>query len=236
MLLADMTYIEVERYLENNNGIIIPIGTCEQHGAHLPLNNDILGVEYFAKVMSEKTGLLVAPTVNYGVNLPCDKSMFGTTSINAEILSGIILSITDWWRSQGFRRFFILTFHGDPFHIKALSNLSNDIFLIEPWEIEYGDVLEKQATMKHACEAETSVALYLYPGKVRMNLIKEHDIPYEVFEDYLFHRNEGKPDNYVGNLGFPSSATADKGEILVKRMIEKMMSDYIALETESSKK
>jgi len=69
MLLADMTYIEVERYLENNNGIIIPIGTCEQHGAHLPLNNDILGVEYFAKVMSEKTGLLVAPTVNYGVNL-----------------------------------------------------------------------------------------------------------------------------------------------------------------------
>ena len=231
MLLADMTYDDVESYLNSNNGLIIPVGTCEQHGSHLPLNNDILCVEYFARVLAEKTRLLIAPTINYGVNLPCDRVMFGTTSINAEILRSMILSITDWWRSQGFGQFVLLTFHGDPFHINALSNLSNDTFLIEPWEIEYRDILERQETMKHACEAETSVALYLYPEKVKMSLVKEYDIHYEVFEDYLYHRKNDKPDGYVGNLGFPSAATISKGEILVKRMIEKMMSDYVALNT-----
>ncbi|MDL2220457.1 creatininase family protein [Eubacteriales bacterium OttesenSCG-928-N14] len=229
MKMADMTFNEVKDYLQSNDTLIIPVGTCEQHGYHLPLNNDILCVEFFADILSQRTGDLIAPTINYGINLPCDKLFSGTTSITSETLQNTILSITDWWRSQGFQHFIVLTFHGDPFHIKALSHIGKDIFLIEPYEIEYSDVLERQSTMRHACEAETSIALYLHPEKVKMSLIREYDVPFDIFEDYLYHRMESPLENYAGNLGFPSAATAQKGEILVSRMIDKMLADYANL-------
>lgn len=56
MKISDMTFDEVKEYLKSNNTPIVPIGTCEQHGCHLPLNNDILITEYFADLLSEKTG------------------------------------------------------------------------------------------------------------------------------------------------------------------------------------
>lgn len=225
MKLAEMTWIEVKEYLLNKNCLIIPVGTCEQHGYHLPLNHDILCVEYFATLLSNNTGILVAPTINYGINLPCDISFCGTTSITYEILHNTIQTITDWWRSQGFNKFILLTFHGDPFHIKAMSDLSDDTLLIELYEIEYEDILEKQITMKHACEAETSVALYLHPDKVREKVICNQDIPFELFNEYLFHEKTTKPENYIGSLGYPSYASKEKGVKIVTRMVDKMISE-----------
>jgi len=73
MLMVDMTWNEVEKHIsEVNDNLIIPVGTCEQHGYHLPLGNDTFIVEYMASVLSERTNALVAPTINYGVNLPSD--------------------------------------------------------------------------------------------------------------------------------------------------------------------
>lgn len=80
--------------------------------------------------------------------------------------------------------------------------------------------------MRHACEAETSVALYLYPEKVRINAMKEKDIVFVDFREYLFHEKSDSPDGYIGCLGYPKSATADKGKIIVERMIEKAKSEY----------
>lgn len=226
MRLADKTYEEVREYLKINRNLIIPVGTCEQHGPHLPLDNDILCAKYLAEELSKATGCLVAPTINYGVNLPCDKSFAGTTSISKETLRRLVTEIIDWWQSQGFEQFFILGFHGDPFHIEALSDISENVHLIEPYEIDYTDILDKQATMRHACEAETSVALYLYPEKVRINAMKEKDIVFVDFREYLFHEKSDSPDGYIGCLGYPKSATADKGKIIVERMIEKAKSEY----------
>ncbi|WP_369124593.1 creatininase family protein [Lachnoclostridium sp.] len=61
----------------------------------MPLNNDILCAEYFAEELSEATGCLVAPTINYGVNLPCDISFTGTTSISKDTLKKIITEIIE---------------------------------------------------------------------------------------------------------------------------------------------
>lgn len=47
-------------------------------------------------------------------------------------------------------------------------------------------ILEKQSSVWHACEAETSVALALYPEKVKMESVREHDIPFAEFRKYLF--------------------------------------------------
>ncbi|MDU6265373.1 MAG: creatininase family protein [Anaerocolumna aminovalerica] len=226
MKLLDCTYTEVKELLKENKNLIIPAGTCEQHGPHLPLNNDILCAEYFAEELSKATGCLVAPTINYGVNLPCDRSFTGTTSISKDTLRRMIIEIIDWWRHQGFLKFFIITFHGDPFHIYALSDISDDIYIIEPYEIDYSGILEKQTTMRHSCEAETSVSLYLYPEKVRTSLIEEQDIVFEDFREYLFHEKCEKPDGYIGCLVYPKSATKEKGKILVEKMIERTIKEY----------
>ena len=224
--MIDMTWKEVEKYIsEVNDNLIIPVGTCEQHGYHLPLGNDIFIVEYMANVLSEKTNALVAPTLNYGVNLPCDVHLAGTTSIKPETLKEIIVSITDWWRQQGFKHFLLLTFHGDPFHIQAMENISDDIKLYETYEIEYSDILEKQSAFRHACEAETSIALFLYPEKVKMESVREHDILFDDFKKYLFHEETDLPEGYVGNLGYPSLATKDKGSKIINRMIDRMTNE-----------
>lgn len=226
MRLADMTWEEAREYCLENKNLIIPVGTCEQHGGHLPLGNDVLVAEWLADALSRQTGALVAPTVSYGVNLPLDQTMTGTAGVTPELLRGALAAMIQWWRGQGFQCFFLLTFHGDPFHLEALGGVAADAVLLEPFEIPYGDVLEKQSTMRHACEGETSIALYLYPEKVRMDCIREHDVPYPQFEPYLYHRREGQPQGYVGSLGFPSAATAEKGRLLVERMMEKALAEY----------
>ncbi|ABX43588.1 creatininase family protein [Lachnoclostridium phytofermentans] len=226
MKLSDRTYKEVKDYLYTNKNLIIPVGTCEQHGPHLPLNNDTLCAEYFAEELSNATGCLVAPTINYGVNLPCDISFTGTTTISKDTLKNIITEIVDWWKKQGFENFFIITFHGDPFHIDTLCNISENVYLIEAYEIDYTGILDKQSTMRHACEAETSVALWLYPEKVRTMLMEESDIVFDDFREYLFHENCEKPDGYIGCLGYPKSASAEKGKILVEKMKDWVISEY----------
>lgn len=221
MLLANLTFKECENYIQKLNPyLIIPLGTCEQHGYHLPLNFDIIVAEYMAEYLSSETQILVAPTINYGVNLPCDKKMTGTTSLSKQTFKEILLSITGWWRVQGFTSFVFISYHGDPYHLEAVNELGKDSRLIEPSEIDYTDILEMQSTIRHACEAETSVALYLWPELVRKNEIREYDIAFDNFKEYLFHKNDKQPPNYVGCLGFPSYATEKKGGIIVQRMKE----------------
>lgn len=223
MFLGDMSWDEVKNYIERiNNNLVLSVGTCEQHGYHLPINNDILVSDYFAQLLSKQTGALLAPTINYGVNLPCDKSLSGTASITKDILRDTIVSLADWWHFQGIKNIVIITYHGDPFHLEAMQSISPNIILCDISDIEYSDILEKQTTIRHSCEAETSVALYLYPEKVKMDKIKEHDIEYEQFKKYLFHENAETPEGYVGCLGYPSAATAQKGKKIVERMIDYM--------------
>lgn len=227
-LLADFTYAELREYLTVNDGLILPVGTTEQHGCHLPLNNDILVAEYLASRLAKETGMAVAPSIHYGVNLPLDAGLTGTAGIAADTLRHMVSAVTDCWRNQGFKRFYLVNYHGDPFHLRALTSIADDVFLLEPYEIDYSDILEAQTTIRHACEAETSVALYLYPERVRTGKIFEHDIAYAQFAPYLFHKSNTPPAGYTGALGVPSKATADKGRAIVQRMYEALIAQYAA--------
>ena len=212
MKLEDMTWCEVLNYLEKNDTLIIPVGTCEQHGHHLPLNTDILVCEYFADYLSKEAGLLVAPVLNYGVNLICDKYYCGTANISENTLITMIREIIDWWNEQGFKKYILLSYHGEPLHIKALHNISKNCHALELYDIDYSGILEQQEMVKHACEAETSLMMYLFPDKVREEEIIDCDIDDEKFNEYVrggvsFDRNV-----FPGCVGFPSKATLEKGK------------------------
>ena len=226
MYLSELTYKEAREYIKTNAMLIIPVGTLEQHGPHLPLNADVLQAEYFAKILSEKTGCLIAPTLHYGVNLPLDKGFAGTTGISPETLCKMIKELTDWWKAQGFTHFFLVNSHGDPFHEKALEGAGENVYVLKPYEVEYGDILERQETVRHACEGESSEILYLYPEAVRQSQIEDRDIPFPEFKDYLYHEKETPPEHYNGSLGYPSYASAEKGKRIVERGIEAMLEQF----------
>lgn len=230
MKLQDCTLGQVQDYLkEGPGGLIIPIGTCEQHGYHLPLGADTLVAERLAEACSARTGLLIAPTLSYGVNLPLDRTMAGTASLTQELLHGQLEALLSWWRSQGFQFFILLTCHGDPFHLMALDGLGADTLYVEPeGDLELGGVLDTQVCIRHACEGETSLALYLFPERVRLSWARTHDIPYKDFRPYLFHEASGQPEGYVGSLGHPEAATAQKGQIIWTRMVERLLAQYQA--------
>lgn len=116
--------------------------------------------------------------------------------------------------------------HGDPFHEEALERAGEDIYVLKPYEVEYGDILEKQETVRHACEGESSEILYLHPDRVRRDRIGDRDIPFSEFKSYLYHEKETPPENYNGSLGFPSFASAEKGKRIVERGVQAMMEQY----------
>jgi len=226
MYLSDLTYKEAQEYIKTNAMLIIPVGTLEQHGPHLPLNSDVLQAEYFAWILSERTGILIAPTVHYGVNLPLDKGFTGTAGISRETLCTMLRELIGWWRAQGFTHFFLVNNHGDPFHEQALADVGDGVYALKPYEIDYSGILEKQETVRHACEGESSELLFLYPEKVRKERIKDRDIAYPQFKSYLYHEKDTPPENYNGSLGFPSCATAEKGRRIIERGIQAMMEQF----------
>lgn len=96
MRLDKLTWLEVKQYLKHNKSMIIPAGTCEQHSKHLPLNTDTLITECVSDFLSEETGIVIAPTINYGINLPCDRYYSGTNSLTEPILQKLLSSIIEW--------------------------------------------------------------------------------------------------------------------------------------------
>jgi creatinine amidohydrolase len=221
MFLADLTWEEVSFYLRKNDSLIIPVGMCEQHSKHLPLNTDTIVAEYISKYLSQKTGILIAPTYNYGVGLPCDKLYAGTSSIKYKDLNNTVSSIISWWKLQGFKKFFIISAHNDPFHIKALREINlNHVFVLDLCDVKLDGILEKQKSTKHACEAETSVMLYLFPDKVRRDKMEDFETPFEEFKDYLNHLKEDPIPNSPGCQGYPSFASKEKGNKIVELIKE----------------
>lgn len=111
MYLAHMNYREVEAYLQHHDSIVIPVGSLENHGLHMPLGTDFLIPDEIARLFDEKSPILIAPTVNYGAT--DDLCGFaGTVSIGTEGLICLLRSICDQLYRYGFRHFLILNGHG----------------------------------------------------------------------------------------------------------------------------
>ena len=111
MFLAEMNYREVEAYLKKSDAILIPVGSLENHGLHLPLGTDFLIPDEIARRLNGKSPLLIAPAVNYGAT--DDLCGFpGTVSIGTEGLIALLKAICDQLYRYGFRHFLILNGHG----------------------------------------------------------------------------------------------------------------------------
>lgn len=111
MLLAHATWPEVEAYLARSNGVIIPLGSVEQHGPIGVIGTDMLCAEMIAAEIGARAQALVAPVLGYS---PAEFNMAfpGTVSLTAETFSKAAGEVVDSLARHGFRRFYFLNAHG----------------------------------------------------------------------------------------------------------------------------
>lgn len=111
MYLAKMNCKEVEAYLEKSDTVLIPVGSIENHGLHMPLGTDAMIPEHIAKLVDERSHVLIAPALNYGAT-DALSGFTGTVSIGTEGLIILLRAVCDQLYRYGFRHFLILNGHG----------------------------------------------------------------------------------------------------------------------------
>jgi creatinine amidohydrolase len=110
MRFEDCSWFDVEKYLQNENRLIIVLGACEQHG-YLSLLADSKTPMALADAASQKTGVLVAPVVNYGSS-PYFIDYPGSFSLRASTLLDLVEDLACSAYHQGFQRILFLNGHG----------------------------------------------------------------------------------------------------------------------------
>src|SRR5947199_96945 len=115
---------EIAAAIRRDPRLIIPVGTCEQHGRHLPLGSDTMIVERLADDLSAEFGLLRAPTLEYGVNVETERGFAGNASVRKKTLHRMLNDLIDTWESTGVQEFILLTAHEHDPHLEALATVN----------------------------------------------------------------------------------------------------------------
>lgn len=214
--------------------VIVPIGATEQHGPHLPVMTDNRIVHAVAvraaRLIAERAPVIVTPVIPFGLS-EHHVSLGGTLTLNLETLHAVLRSVVGSAIRQGFRRIFILNGHGG--NAAALEAIVGELTIAHRlpiataayWRIAASSIaaiLEHQAGVLHACEAETSLMLALEPELVpsppaddcRGDLVPGAAAIPGVNEAIYRWRQLGSR-SATGVVGEAGAATAEKGHRLL---------------------
>ena len=202
--------------------LIVPIGTCEQHGPHLPLGCDSIIVERVADDLSAEFGVLRAPLLEFGVNTPTERQYPGNASLRRKTLHRALNDLLDSWESSGIREFILLTAHEHDPHLDALATVVTSgarVRVVNLFDLDLRDLLGSHAEPCHGGEADTSLLLFLAPDLVRMDLAQEYTMATSAQRRYRkgFLR---VPEKSAGSVGNPALASQEKGQLLYGRLLD----------------
>lgn len=126
MRLEELNWMDVEAYLKQDDRVILILGATEQHG-YLSLLTDVKIPQALADAASERTGVLVAPALNFGVS-PYFLAYPGTISLRTTTFMNVVEDIVRSLYGQGFRRFFVMNGHsGNSGARTALTEMINQL-------------------------------------------------------------------------------------------------------------
>lgn len=232
--------------LDRNIPVMIPLGSCEQHGPHMPLITDTIQVGAIAEAVEKAipSKVLALPPLWLGCSHH-HLDFTGTVSVKPTLYSEMIKDIARCFLKAGFRKIFFLNGHGgnDAPATHALTELTveddcaDDAYLMfASWWFLAREQLKDPAlgmdtpVLTHACEYETSFVLFLRPDLVDMKSVGEPQSmlirPWmkKEWNGFVkgfrrFHRMTA-----TGALGDATTANADKGQrikdAVVKQVIE----------------
>jgi creatinine amidohydrolase len=222
--LKDMTPGAITERLLERPTLLVPVGTTEQHGPHLPLGCDTIIVERLADDLSEKFGIARTPTVEYGVHATT-RPYPGGAALRRRTLHRVMNELIESWEEgAGVREFFIITAQSSEAHLEALSAIRTDeatVQVVDIFSIEFGSLLERPAPIQGG-ELDTSLLLFLAPQLVHMELARDFDLPAEMLSRYRPGDSRHLPAGSPGSVGYPSLASAQKGERLYRFIVDRV--------------
>jgi len=231
--LDELTMLEAEEAVKKGRIIILPVGSVEEHGGHLPLCTDSLQPENIAVEVARKAGCLVAPSIRYGV---CTETRYfpGTISVGFDSLYNIVRDVLDELVRQGFKRLIVLSGHAGSLHMAALKLAARDVLdkyteesksralrivVLCDYDFAY-ELRGKQFDLRdgHGGEIETSRILAIRPDLVKGRTEKNFS------EMPKFEIVASSKDYWPNGIqGDPSRASVRKGRIVNKYIIGKML-------------
>jgi creatinine amidohydrolase len=207
--LGELTWPEAQSRGELGSVLLVPLGSTEQHGPHLPLITDTdIAIELARRALSHLPGALIAPAMPYGASGEHD-DFAGTLSIGRQALHLVVIELV---RSAlaTFDRVVLVSTHGgnlEPVRsaCELLAEEGRDALLWSPaWK---GDA--------HAGRIETSVMLAIDPSRIQLeravagNTAPIDRLMAELVRNGVRHASPG------GVLGDPTGASAAEGEQLL---------------------
>lgn len=241
MLLHLSTWIEVEAYLTRSQGIVVPIGSTEQHGPTGLIGTDAICAEAIAQGVGEAAQALVTPTINVGMALH-HTAFAGTISLRP---STLILVIQDYLSSlvkAGFTKFFFINGHGG--NIATLKAAFAETYAslsgVHPqsdrvqcrlanWFM--GNAVYKLASElygnqegSHATPSEVALTQFVYPDAIKhAPLSAEVASGYPIYGAEDFRRHY--PDGRMGSN--PALATPEHGKQFYELAVKELTNQYL---------
>jgi creatinine amidohydrolase len=236
MLVGHMTWEEYRDEV-GQRIIILPVGSLEQHGPHLPLNVDVIIPANLAKLVSEEISAMVLPSIAYGYKAQGGGQFFpGTTSLDGATLTNLILDILRETYRHGGRRFLLMNGHYEntAFMTEAVQLFLRDVddsrvVILAWWDQVSDELLEELFAgigfpgweMEHAALTETSLMQYFAPEFVRGDRILDDEG--ERMPPYAIYPPPGDITPPSGVYYKATFASKEKGERLVKYLVGKIV-------------
>ena len=111
--------------------VILPIGSMEEHGSHLPLGSDTFEIDFVINRISEKLDCVILPTLNYG-NCGSTYNFPGTISVSFDSLRAFITDILKEVIRHGGRRILVISGHAGTDHMAAMRMAAKSIVKDNP--------------------------------------------------------------------------------------------------------
>jgi creatinine amidohydrolase len=178
VFLGEMTDPELRRALERTQTVLIPTGSTEQHGPHGPLLTDAVVPTEVARRVAERTGALVAPTINYALSYP-HVGFTGVIHLRIQTFMDLIEDLCAGFATMGFTRIVFLNGHYDntyaiAYACAAASSAGRLPASAAAFPVNYWDGMTAEeageffgpTTGLHANRAETSAVMAVDPGWV----------------------------------------------------------------------
>ncbi len=246
-----LTWPEINAAVELNKVIVLPIGSIEQHGHHLPLDVDVRLASSVALAVGRKSpaNMLVMPPISYGY-CPHVMDFPGTITIEPSTFTRMLIDITKSVAHHGFRRIILLNGHGSNYHLVdqagRQTNLQTEATCctLSWWQLaaDYWNTEVRESGpggCAHACELETSMYMHVDNDAVRRDRIKGAppsfvtDVPGGEEWQWVDLTLGAGPASIIewtssysetGSYGAPELATSEKGQLVFDHAVERLIS------------
>ncbi|EMA21443.1 creatininase family protein [Haloarcula amylolytica] len=236
MYLADENWPDLGDYFETESLALVPLGSTEQHGPHLPLATDHLIGEAFAREAADRTGYLCTPTINVGVS-PHHRQFNGTMWVDAPVFRDYVESFTRNLAYHGIDRVIYVNAHGGNVeHLREVGRRLRDdelLYAIEwMWDESIPDLVDDlfEQNGPHGGPKETAMIQHLRSELVhddRLEDARDGGIPsVEAAETKKYGSRtfyDAADNTGNGVLGDQTDATAEKGAEMFEAATEQLV-------------